>query len=115
MDDNDILENEMAGIELTHGATPSVEGNRVERGRGSGILVCEESRGRLINNIVRGCGKAGIIIRSRADPLVVGNQICDGAVRCPSPKAALQSVRVITVDCACRSVACMYTTEARDG
>jgi F-box protein 11 len=84
MEDNDVLENELAGIEVRNGASPTVKGNRVERGRGSGILVCEEGAGHFADNIVRGCAKAGVVIRSRADPLLVDNQICDGLV-CAMP------------------------------
>ena len=52
--------------------------NVVHRGKGVGVLVCDNAKGVIEDNVISSNGRAGIAILSGGDPLVCSNKIFDG-------------------------------------
>ncbi len=52
--------------------------NEVHHGKGVGVLVCDNAKGVIEDNVISCNGRAGIAILSGGDPLVCANKIHDG-------------------------------------
>lgn len=52
--------------------------NHVHHGKGVGVLVCDNAKGVIEDNVIACNGRAGIAILSGGDPLVMANKIHDG-------------------------------------
>ena len=78
IENNDIFQNKLAGIEIRQGADPLVIGNKIHHGRAGGILVQQNGKGRLEKNEIYKNYFTGIEIRDKGDPLVTGNKIYQG-------------------------------------
>ena len=78
IENNEIFQNKLAGIEIRQGADPLVIGNKIHHGRAGGILVQQKGKGRLEKNEIYKNYFTGIEIREKGDPLVIGNKIYEG-------------------------------------
>jgi parallel beta-helix repeat protein len=60
------------------GSAPTVRRNRIQLCAQAGILVSDESRGTISENVILRMRKTGILIKTNANPTVVRNQVSQG-------------------------------------
>jgi hypothetical protein len=77
---NDIIKSKGPGILVVEEANPLIEGCRIVRGLGNGIEVATRGLGVIKNNDIALNVKAGVDIRSGADPVVERNRIVKNLV-----------------------------------
>ncbi len=63
---------------LAGSSTRYILHNEVHHGKGVGVLVCDNAKGVIEDNVISCNGRAGIAILSGGDPLVMANKIHDG-------------------------------------
>ena len=68
-------------IEIKSHSNPRIHKCDIYGGFGAGVLIHENARGLLEDNVIRTCSLDGIQVRSGAAPVVLKNRLveCDGA------------------------------------
>jgi len=77
LEDNDIFQNEYAGVLLTRRSNPTLRRNTIRDGRETGVFICHDSTGTLDTNVVRGNRGSGIVVKGGGCPTVIHNTISD--------------------------------------
>ena len=78
LEDNDISDNALAGVEIKTGGDPTVRHNQIHDGEMHGVMVQTDGRGTLEDNDISGNALAGVAIKTSGDPTLRRNQIRDG-------------------------------------
>lgn len=76
--DNTIRANAKAGIQVSEGACPTIEANRLVGGKGAGIYVFGGARPTVVDNLIQSSAGPGIKVEGAA-PRIERNSCCDGA------------------------------------
>ena len=78
IEDNDIYQNDRAGVAILTGGDPLVCHNKIHVGMDSGVLVSDGGRGRVEDNDICGNRRAGVAIFRGGAPQIKRNVIHDG-------------------------------------
>eukprot|EP00668_Euglena_longa_P001881 GGOE01002202.1.p1 GENE.GGOE01002202.1~~GGOE01002202.1.p1 ORF type:complete len:804 (-),score=250.55 GGOE01002202.1:507-2879(-) len=77
IEDNDIVNNEYAGILLKRRGNPVLRRNTIRNGKETGVFVCHESSGLLEGNDISGNQGSGVVVKGGGCPTILRNQIHD--------------------------------------
>ena len=78
MEENDIFGNRRAGVAILKEGEPLVKRNRIHNGRDSGVLVCANGKGSVVDNDIFANQMAGVAIGRGGASRITGNVIRDG-------------------------------------
>ena len=99
---NLVRANAKAGVQISAGAQPIVDTNRILDGHGAGVYVFSGARPVLIDNVVKGSNGPAIKVEEAA-PRVERNTCCGGADVRACPHSCARAL------CACASLGLMCT------
>ncbi|WP_417912933.1 right-handed parallel beta-helix repeat-containing protein [Candidatus Electronema sp. TJ] len=78
LEDNDIFDSTVAGVEIRKGIKAILRRNRIHDGKGGGVYFSPNSEGTLEDNDIFANEYAGVRIEKRSKPILRRNRIHDG-------------------------------------